>query len=178
MSDLDPIGRPPRPDRGRGHGTRGMGLRRVSPGPPCLTTPARETALHDSAPLVTTYDLVPANVTAGHPTCGSPVSVTVRNLIAAGVTAGHPRVGARRPHFCGDSQAWAEHQRARKAKNQADKRSRGRRRVVVKVGRRSRTFEWRDILITLGINPRFHFFPDDVADAFLDEIETKIFRHR
>ncbi|MHC2661687.1 hypothetical protein ACMA5K_05740 [Bradyrhizobium diazoefficiens] len=109
--------------------------------------------------------------------CGGSTSAATHDLVAADLVAGHPRVGARRPHFCGDSQAWAEHQRARKAKNQSDKRRRGRKSIVVKVGRRSRTFEWRQLLIAFGIDPHLHFFPDDVADALLDEIE-KIFRHR
>ncbi|MHC2530583.1 hypothetical protein [Bradyrhizobium diazoefficiens] len=122
-------------------------------------------------------DLSAASLTVGAPTCSAPRLAIIYNLVAADLVAGHPRVGARRPH-ARDSQAWQQRLRARKAKNQADKRKRGRRRVTIKIGTRTRTFEWRDLLIAFGIDPRLHFFPDDVADALLDEIETKIFRHR
>lgn len=93
----------------------------------------------------------------------------VVHLIAAGVTAGHPKVGRRRPHFCGDSQGWAAHQRERKRKNQLDRRKRGERRVIVRIGRTAETFEWVALMEALGV-------PRDDKFRLKREIEAAFMR--
>lgn len=101
--------------------------------------------------------------------CDPPTrSDPVHDLVAAGVTAGHPKVGPRRPHLR-DVEAWAAHQRERKAANQLAVRKRGARRVIVRIGKTAETFEWVALMEALGV-------PRDDKFRLKREIEAAFMR--